>query len=67
MFNNNNQNEYNRISYLKMVDIEISKYKRDILFKMRINTDEEYRNYFDNYHPYLITLIKTWNNINSYF
>jgi hypothetical protein len=66
MFVNKNQNNYNKIIYLEMIDNEICSYKKEVLIKFEIKTDEDYRFYYDNYNPYLISLIKSWNIINSY-
>lgn len=66
MFNNKNQNNYNKIIYLEMIDNEIYSYKKEVLVKFEIKTDEDYRFYYNHYNPYLISLIKSWNIINSY-
>lgn len=66
MFNNKTQNNYNKTIYLKIIDNEISSYKRDVLVKFEIKTAEEHRIYYNHYNPYVISLIKSWNTINSY-
>jgi hypothetical protein len=66
MFNNKNQNNYNKIIYLKMIDNEISMYKREVLVKFEIKTAEDYRIYYNKYNPYVFILIKSWNTLNSY-
>ena len=66
MFNNKIQNNYNKTIYLKMIDNEISMYKREVLVKFEIKTAEDHRIYYNNYNPYVIMLIKSWNTLNSY-
>lgn len=66
MFNNKIQNNYNKTIYLKMIDNEISSYKREVLVKFEIKTAEDYRIYYNHYNPRVISLIKSWNTINSY-
>lgn len=66
MFNNKIQNNYNKTIYLKMIDNEISSYKREVLVKFEIKTAEDYRIYYNHYNPHVISLIKSWNTINSY-
>ena len=66
MFNNKTQNNYNKTIYLKMIDNEISNYKREVLVKFEIKTAEDHRIYYNYYNPHVIMLIKSWNTINSY-
>ena len=66
MFNNKIQNNYNKIIYLEMINNEISNYKREVLVKFEIKTAEDHRIYYNHYNPYIISLIKSWNTINSY-